>query len=63
MSCSLVSCQRTLIARPSGTEPKLKLYFDVRVDIEEGESIDAANARGRALLEGIVKDVRAALPA
>lgn len=48
--------------RPSGTEPKLKLYFDVRVDIAEGESIDAARTRGQKLIDGIVKDVRAALP-
>ncbi len=47
--------------RPSGTEPKLKLYFDVRVDIAEGESIGAARERGQTLLAGIVQDVRALL--
>ncbi len=49
--------------RPSGTEPKLKMYFDVRVEVAEGEAIDAAQARGGATLEAIVSDFRAQLGA
>ncbi len=37
-----------VIARPSGTEPKAKFYFDVCDRIGEGESLDAADARARA---------------
>jgi phosphomannomutase len=47
--------------RPSGTEPKLKMYFDVRVEVAEGEAIDAAQERGGATLEAIVSDFRAQL--
>lgn len=37
-----------VIARPSGTEPKAKFYFDVREPIAEGEAIAAATARAEA---------------
>lgn len=43
--------------RPSGTEPKLKHYFDVRVDIADGESVTAARARGRHLLDALIADL------
>jgi phosphomannomutase len=36
-----------VIARPSGTEPKAKFYFDVCDKIAEGESLDAAESRAR----------------
>ncbi len=36
-----------VLARPSGTEPKIKFYFEVRGDIEDGESLDMAEARAR----------------
>ena len=35
-----------IIARPSGTEPKIKYYFDVRTMVTTGESLDATRARG-----------------
>jgi phosphomannomutase len=35
-----------IIARPSGTEPKIKYYFDVRTMLTSGESLDDARARG-----------------
>lgn len=43
-----------VMLRPSGTEPKIKYYFDVRVDVGSGERIDAARARGEALLDALV---------
>lgn len=39
--------------RPSGTEPKLKYYVDVRVEIAESETLAEAKARGEALLDQI----------
>lgn len=43
--------------RPSGTEPKLKHYFDVRVDVADGEDIDTARARGQQIVEALVDDL------
>jgi len=39
-----------IVARPSGTEPKIKFYFDVKADVAEGESIESARARARSRL-------------
>jgi phosphomannomutase len=43
-----------VMLRPSGTEPKIKFYFDVRVDVADGEPIPTARARGEALIEELV---------
>lgn len=40
-----------VIARPSGTEPKAKFYFDVREPIQGGEPISAAEARASATMK------------
>ncbi|MFK7988042.1 MAG: phospho-sugar mutase [Sandaracinaceae bacterium] len=40
-----------VMLRPSGTEPKLKRYFDVCVSVGEGESVADAKARGEGVLE------------
>jgi phosphomannomutase len=40
-----------VIARPSGTEPKAKFYFDVREPIRNGEAIEAAEARAAATMK------------
>jgi phosphomannomutase len=42
-----------IIARPSGTEPKIKFYFDVREPIAEGEALAAATARANANMEAL----------
>ena len=39
--------------RPSGTEPKLKYYVDVRIAIDPGESVATARERGQSLLDSI----------
>jgi len=40
-----------IIARPSGTEPKIKIYFDVREPIQEGEPLGDAETRANSTLE------------
>jgi phosphomannomutase len=43
-----------VMLRPSGTEPKIKFYFDVRVDVADGETISAARGRGNTLIAELV---------
>jgi phosphomannomutase len=40
-----------VIARPSGTEPKAKFYFDVREEVAPGEPVAAAKARAEVVLK------------
>ncbi|MFP6683633.1 MAG: phospho-sugar mutase [Polyangiaceae bacterium] len=40
-----------VIARPSGTEPKMKLYFDVREQLVDGQSLADAQERADATIE------------
>ncbi|MCB9660719.1 MAG: phospho-sugar mutase [Sandaracinaceae bacterium] len=52
--------QRAML-RPSGTEPKLKLYFDARAELSPSEPVKAARARARALATAIRDDLVARL--
>jgi phosphomannomutase len=44
-----------IIARPSGTEPKIKFYFDVREEMREGEPLADAAARARAKMDALAE--------
>ena len=50
---------RRVIMRPSGTEPKLKSYYEVRTVVGDGEDMAAARARGLAEL-AVIRDVHQA---
>jgi phosphomannomutase len=42
-----------IIARPSGTEPKAKFYFDVREPMRDGETLAAAQARAGVVMKAL----------
>ncbi len=44
-----------IIARPSGTEPKIKFYFDVREPMSAGETMQAADTRANARMDELKK--------
>jgi phosphomannomutase len=44
---------RRVIMRPSGTEPKLKSYYEVRTEVGAGEPMDQARQRGLAELAAV----------
>jgi phosphomannomutase len=44
-----------IIARPSGTEPKIKFYFDVREPMRNGEPLAEAEARANATMTELQK--------
>ena len=45
-----------VIARPSGTEPKAKFYFDVREEIRDGETFGAAETRANETLASLARE-------
>ncbi|MDP6932066.1 MAG: phospho-sugar mutase, partial [Myxococcota bacterium] len=40
-----------VLARPSGTEPKIKFYFEVREELNSGESLESGEARASRRIE------------
>ena len=44
-----------IIARPSGTEPKIKFYFDICEAVREGEPIGVAEERANETMEALKK--------
>lgn len=48
-----------IVARPSGTEPKIKLYVDVREGVAEGEAIGIVRQRALARLDELKAAVSA----
>ena len=54
---------RRVIMRPSGTEPKLKSYYEVRAVVGDGETLADARARGLADLAALRDDHQARLRA
>ena len=46
-----------VIARPSGTEPKLKFYFEVIVSVGAGDTLDSVTARADARIEALRADL------
>ena len=40
--------------RPSGTEPKIKFYFDAKVSVRPDETVETAKRRGESTLDALV---------
>ena len=49
------------VARPSGTEPKLKCYLQVRLDPAESQDLAAARERAGVVMAGLRAEMAAAL--
>ena len=58
LAWDLVGGHRVL-ARPSGTEPKLKFYFEARAAMAPGEALPEAIARAEAIIDTLQADVLA----
>ena len=58
LAYDLVDGSRVLL-RPSGTEPKIKFYFEVRAEMADGEAISDARACADQTCEALMADVSA----
>ncbi|MBB1509403.1 phospho-sugar mutase [Tessaracoccus sp. MC1756] len=50
-----------VVARPSGTEPKLKCYLEVRLGVDESQDVPAARVRAAEKLVTLRREMAAAL--
>lgn len=50
-----------VVARPSGTEPKLKCYLEVRLSVEESHDVATARAKAARRLERLRQEMGSAL--
>jgi phosphomannomutase len=50
-----------VIVRPSGTEPKVKCYYELRVEIDADESFEAAEVRAEGALVELINAHQAEL--
>ena len=51
-----------VLARPSGTEPKLKLYFEVRLEVPEGAPLAPFHQQAQEALRVLQNDLVGRLP-
>lgn len=56
LAYDLVDGSRVLV-RPSGTEPKIKLYFEVREQVDPGETLAAAEQRAQDRIRRLSADL------
>ncbi|WP_435743602.1 phospho-sugar mutase [Nocardioides sp. SYSU DS0663] len=49
-----------VVVRPSGTEPKLKCYLEVVVDVDPADGVDAARIHAAGRLDALRADIKAA---
>ncbi|MCA9537616.1 MAG: phospho-sugar mutase [Myxococcales bacterium] len=56
LAFDLADGSRALV-RPSGTEPKIKFYFEVRAPFAEGDALAAAEARAAGRLDALQTDL------
>ncbi|MGI2259868.1 phospho-sugar mutase [Shewanella sp. GXUN23E] len=51
-----------VIVRPSGTEPKIKCYYEVVTPVDDTETLTQVQARARALMDSFISSHQASLP-
>ncbi|MCL2913214.1 phospho-sugar mutase [Shewanella corallii] len=51
-----------VIVRPSGTEPKIKCYYEVVTAMDDSESLKEAQVRARELMDNFISAHQASLP-
>ncbi|MBT1444812.1 phospho-sugar mutase [Shewanella sp. JM162201] len=62
-SLSSLGSHARVIVRPSGTEPKIKCYYELVLPMAAGDAMADAEAEGEALMAALVSAHQAGLPA